>query len=82
MDWRREGQYSAGNIDHKYTDGRNMQEVQRGGGVSRGFINPSELLSCDMDSCRIIDTPLFGSPSCLDKTTAKYALLSMITDFR
>ena len=29
MDWRREGQYSAGNIDHKYADGRNMQEVQR-----------------------------------------------------
>ena len=29
MDWRREGQHSAGNIDHEYADGRNMQEGQR-----------------------------------------------------
>ena len=29
MEWRREGQHSAGNIDHKYADSRNMQEVQR-----------------------------------------------------
>ena len=26
MEWRREGQHSAGNIDHKYADSRNMQE--------------------------------------------------------
>ena len=29
MEWRREGQHSAGNIDHEYADGRNMQEGQR-----------------------------------------------------
>ena len=30
MDWRREGQYSAGNIDHKYAQSRstNIQELR------------------------------------------------------